>query len=73
MSFCHAGIPNEVWKVSQVAAVLSVMVVDDGQVLADTGFSDARLHMPLSGGIGSCDSNTSFQLFPDFRIAVTVF
>lgn len=47
MSFCHAGIPNEVWKVSQVAAVLSVMVVDDGQVLADTGFSDARLHMPL--------------------------
>ena len=63
MSFCHAGIPDEVWKVGQAAAVLSVMVVADGQVLADTGCSEARLHMPLSGGTGSCDATPVSSCF----------
>lgn len=63
------------WKVDELEALLSVMVMVDGQALADTNYLKARLHMSLSGRMGSCDSNTSFQMFPEnsLRTAATVF
>ena len=63
----------EIWKVGWADAFHFVMVLLHEQVLADTSFSEARLHISLSGAIGSCESNTSFQMFPDFRKVVTVF
>lgn len=65
---------HEIWKVDEIEALLSVMVIVDGLVLADTNYLKAKLHMSLCGGMGSCDSNTSFQMFPEnsLRIAVTV-
>lgn len=66
---------HEIWKVDKVQDLLSVMVMVDGQALADTNYLKARLHMSLSGRKGSCDSSTSFQMFPEnsLRTAATVF
>lgn len=52
-----------------------MMVIIDGQVLADTNYLKARLHMSLSGAMGSYHGNTHFQIVPEnsLRIAATIF